>query len=82
MGTLDSLLQDASCWAEDTGIPSALDVDWQPGWVAVCLECLRDSLDFRMPCVPQVAGTTTHAAFLLNPELAIFKPLTVSALII
>ena len=31
LGTWDSLLQDASCPAEDTVVPSALDVAGQPG---------------------------------------------------
>ena len=33
-GTWDSLGQDASCQAEDTGALSALDVDLQPAWVS------------------------------------------------
>ena len=52
LGTWYSLLQDASCPAEDQGVALAFDVDWQPCWGAVCCECLRDSLGFRMPCVP------------------------------
>ena len=36
-----------------SGVPSALDMDRQPGWVAVCLECLRDSLGFGMLCILQ-----------------------------
>ena len=32
LGTRDSLLQDASFQAEDTGVPSSFAVDWQPGW--------------------------------------------------
>ena len=34
LGARDSLLQDASCQAEDTGALSALDVDLQPAWVS------------------------------------------------
>ena len=33
-----------------------------------------------MPCVPLEAGAETHPASVLNPELAIFKPLTVGTL--
>ena len=36
LGTWYSLLQDASCQAEDTGVPAAFDVDLQPGWGVVC----------------------------------------------
>ena len=36
LGTWHTLLQDASCQAEDKCIASAFDVDWQPGWGAVC----------------------------------------------
>ena len=32
LGTMDSMLQDASFQAEDTGVPSAFAVDWQLSW--------------------------------------------------
>ena len=38
-----TLFQDASCQAEDTGVPSAFGVDWQSGWGPVSFETLRDS---------------------------------------
>ena len=31
-----TLLKDASCQAEDTGVPAAFDVDLQPGWGGLC----------------------------------------------
>lgn len=55
------------------------EVDWQPGWVAVSLECLKDSLGFGMPWVPQVAGAETQTSVLCC-ELAIVKSLTIGAL--
>ena len=55
-------------------MPSAFDVDQQPGCMALCLECLRDSLGFSMPDVPPEAGAKTHRTSMLNCELAIFKP--------
>ena len=70
----DSLLQDASCQAEETGVPSALDVALQPGWVTEHLECLRVSLGFRLPCVAPEPGAGTHTASILIHVLAIFKP--------
>ena len=76
-GTWDPQLQHASCQAEDKCVHSALDVDWQPGLGAVCFECLRDSLGFRMPCVPPEPGAETYTALVVIHELAIFKPLTV-----
>lgn len=75
-----TLLQYASCQAEDTCVPLAFGVDWQPGLGAPCLECLNDSLDFRMSWFPPEAGTETHAASVLTYELALFKPLTVCGL--
>ena len=65
---------------EDTGVPSALDVDWQPGQVAVCLEGWRDPLGFGMPWVPPEAGADTHTASALNCDMANFKPLSVGGL--
>ena len=46
LGPWASWLQDASWQTVDTGIPLALDGDGQPGWVAVCFECLTDSVAF------------------------------------
>ena len=37
---------------------------------------MRDSLGFRMPCVPPEPGAETPTVSVLNRELAIFKPLT------
>lgn len=65
---------------EETSAPSALGVDLQPDQVAEHLECLRVSLGFRLACVPPEAGAGTHTTSVLNPELAIFKPLTVKRL--
>ena len=77
LGTWDSLLQHTSCQAEDKCVHSAFHVGRPPGLWAVCLECLRDSLGFRMPCVPPEPGAETYTALVLIHELAIFKPLTV-----
>jgi len=56
-----TLLKDASCQAEDTGVSAAFDVDLQPGWGGgLCWDCLRDSLGFGMPCVPPDPGAETH----------------------
>ena len=75
-----TLFQDTSCQAEDTGVPSALDMDLQPGQVAERLECLRVSLGSILARVPPETVTRTHTTSVLNPELAIFKPLTVKGL--
>ena len=56
------------------------DVDWQPGWEAVGLECLKYSLGFRIPCIHPEAGAETHTASELYRHLAIVKPLTFSGL--
>ena len=57
------------------------EMDWQPGWVAVCLECLKNSLGFRMACIPTEAGAETHTASVLYCELAIVKPLAFRVLV-
>ena len=50
------------------------EMDSQPGWVAVCLECLKDSLGFRMPCVPPEAGAETHGAFVCIVNWPVSSP--------
>lgn len=63
-----------------TSVPSALDVDLQPGWLADHLECLSVSLGFRLPCVLPEAGAGTHTLSVLIHMLEIFKPLIVKGL--
>ena len=75
-----TLLQDASCQAEETGVPSALDVDLQPGQLAEHLECLRVSLGFRLPCVLPEAGAGAHTLSVLIHVLGIVKPPIVEGL--
>ena len=77
---LVTLLQDASCQAEETGVPSALDVDLQPGQLAEHLECLRVSLGFRLPSVLSEAGAGTHTLSVLIHVLGIVKPPIVAGL--
>lgn len=77
LGSRDALCQGGSWQAEDTGVPSAVGVDLQPGRVAERFECLRVSLGFRLPWVPPEAGAGTLAASGLQGELAIFRPLSV-----
>ena len=80
LGGWDSLLQDASCQAEDRGVSSGCVVGWPPGWVAACSECMRDSLGFGMPCTPLDVCAEAHTASVLNHELTIFKCLTIRGL--
>jgi len=55
-------------------LPHSL-VERQSGGVAVCLEFLRDSLGFSMPCVRPEAGAEVHRVSVLNRELAISEAL-------
>ena len=63
-----------------TSVPSALDVDLQPGWLADHLECLSVSLGFRLPCVLPEAGAGTHTLSVLIHVLGIVKPPIVAGL--
>ena len=74
----DSLLQDTSCQVDGTGVSLPdLEVDGQPGWVAVGVKFLKHFLGFGVPWVPLEAGTQTHTASGLDRELATVKPLPV-----
>ena len=54
-----------------------LEVDGQPGWVAVGFEGLKHVLGFGVPWIPLEAGAQTHTASGLDRELALVKPLPV-----
>ena len=57
---LVTLLQDASCQADGTGVPSGFGGGLAAWLDASGLECLKHSLGFGMPCVPLEAGPKTH----------------------